>query len=231
MRTFSNLSMTLAAAVLATASFGAKAADYTLDFGDNGKYLDICSAFSNGSGAAVGCTNGAYLLQSYGDVAGAVDVTYSAPRINDGRSLRWWAEDYNNLFGVAWADSGDLNSRARIELKPLSPGAGITLTSFDLGAYYRTTRGTTVNIYAIGGSTPLYTFTGDVGDAFIAPTSFAVNVQSDNGLWIEWQDSAFNVGIDHIQFSTAAGPVPEPASVALMLAGLVGMGAMVRRRG
>lgn len=230
MRTFSNLSMTLAAAVVATASFGAKAADYTLDFGDNGEYLDICSAFSDGSGDAVGCTNGAYLLQTYGDVAGAVDVTYSAPSITD-RSLRWWAEDYNNLFGVAFADIGDFESRARIELKPLAAGEGITLTSFDLGAFYRGTQTTTVNIYAIGGSTPLYTFTGDVGDAFIAPTSFAVNVQSDNGLWIEWQDDAFNVGIDHIQFSTTAAAVPEPASVALILAGLVGIGAMVRRRG
>lgn len=231
MRTLPNLASMVAATSMTLLSLSAHAADYTLDFGENGVYLDICTSSSSGLGPAVSCNNSVYLSQSYGDVAGVVDVSYSAPRAGAPESLRWWADDYNTLFGVAWANGGDSNSRARIELKPLVPGSGITLTSFDLGAYPRVTRGTTVNIYAIGGSTPLYTYAGNVGDGFVAPTSFAVNVHSDNGLWIEWQDSAYNVGIDHIQFSTAAAPVPEPGSLALMLAGLIGVGAVVRRRG
>lgn len=229
MRTLTTLSTTLAAAALVLTSSQASA--LTLDFGETGAPL-ICSSSSDGLGSATACGDYGYLSQTYGDVASSVDVTYSAPRINDGRSLHWWSSSYNSLYGVAWADGGDGDSRARIELKPLASGSGITLTSFDLGAYPNTTRGTTVNIYAIGGGTPLYTFSGTVGSAGNTPTSFAVNIHSDNGLWIEWQDSAYNVGIDHISYSIVpnAAPVPEPETAALMLVGLIGVGAVARRR-
>ena len=229
MRTHFSLSTTLATAALVLASSQASA--LTLDFGEAGN-PSICSSTNDGLGAVGACGNGQYLSQTYGDVAGVVDVTYSAPRIGADRSLRWWDSAYNSLYGVAWADSGDLDSRARIELKPLASGSGITLTSFDLGAWPNTARGTTVNIYAIGGGAPIYTYSGNVGDAGSnTPTSFAVNIHSDTGLWIEWQDSAYNVGIDHINYNvTNVAAVPEPASMALMLAGLVGVGAVARRR-
>ena len=230
MRTFSALTTTLATATLIVASPGAHA--LTLDFGEAGS-PSICSSTSDGLGALTACGNFSYLAQTYGDVANTVDVTYSAPRINDSRSLRWWSTNYNSLYGVAWADNGDTDSRARIELKPLTVGEGVTLTGFDLGAYVDTSRFTTVNIYAIGGGAPLYTFAGNVGNAGTnTPTSFAVNIHSDNGLWIEWQDSAYNVGIDRITYSVGSNvpAVPEPASMALMLAGLAGVGAVARRR-
>ena len=188
----------------------------------------ICSNNANGSGAMVGCANNGYLNQGYGDVAGVLDVTYSQPTFaTPGLSLHWWDSSYNDLYGVAWADGGDTaSSHARIELKPLN-GGGVTLTSFDFGAYSDTTRGTYIDIYAIGGVTPLYTFSGNVG-AEATHTPFAVNVSSANGLWIDWQNSAYNVGIDNISFNVTA--VPEPQTYALMLGGLAVVGALARRR-
>lgn len=199
---------------------------YILDFGNGPTAPTICSSTPDGLGSAQACGNGSYLLQSYGDVAGSVDVGYSAPRVTDGRSLRWWSTDYNDLYGVLWADGGDSNSQARITITPLGGGV-VTLTHFDLGAWVTTTRGTTVNVFAVGNPTPLYTFSGNVG-AGSAHTSFDISVSSSTGLQLEWQDSAYNVGIDNVTFTV--GAVPEPSTAALMLAGLVACGAIARRR-
>lgn len=215
----------LALATLALAAGSSQA--YVLDFGNWPHDPSICSSTSDGLGATIACSNYAYILQSYGDVAGVVDVSYAAPRVvSDSRSLRWWAHSYNDLFGVLWADGGDGDSQARITLAPVGGGV-VTLTHFDLGAYSMTTRGTTVNVFEIGNATPLYTFSGNVG-ADSAHTSFDINVSSALGLQIEWQDSAFNVGIDNVTFTV--GAIPEPSTYALMLAGLLACGAIVKRR-
>lgn len=202
----------------------------SIDFGNGPSEPTICSDTPDGLGALVPCSTFAYLSQSYGDVAGVSDITYSAPRV-PGHSLEWWNTNYNTLYGVAFAEGGDSNSRARIEIKAVTTGTLVTLSAFDLGAYSNTTHGTTVNIYAIGGGVPLYTFVGNVGNSSNEPTHFAVNVSAVGGLWIEFQDNAYNVGIDNIQYAVAT--VPEPASVGLMLAGLLGIGALstARRRG
>jgi PEP-CTERM motif len=198
----------------------------TIDFG-SGPSPTICSSTANGAGPLVACGNGTYLSQSYGDVAGLVDVDFSAPRQPAPTSLRWWDTNYNNLQGVAWADSSDTNSQARIVIKAVDPTAAVTLQSFDMGAYSNTTRNTTINVYAIGGGTPLYTFAGAVGNSNISATNFTPNISVVGGLWLEWADSAYNVGIDNIRYTISA--VPEPTSALLMLAGVAGL-LMARRR-
>jgi hypothetical protein len=198
----------------------------TLDFG-NDPDPAVCSTTDDGLGAPIVCGNWGWLSQSYGDVAGVVDVTYSAPRLA-GRSLEWWADSYNNLWGVAFAPGSDADSQARIELLPVQPGDGVTLTGFDIGAYPNLTRDTTVNIFAVGGGPALFSYSGPVGDGAISATHFAVNVSSSTGLWIEWQDNAYNVGIDNIEYTVAA--IPEPASYALFALGLAAVGALRRAR-
>lgn len=199
-----------------------------LDFGQSGTPM-FCSSTADGLGAPIACANGSYFLQSYGDIASAVDVTYSAPRINDGRSLRWWAENYNDLYGVLWADSSDADSRARIEIKPLG-GKTVTLTHFDFGAFLNSTRDTTINVFAIGNPIALFTYAGPVGSGLMH-NGFDLNVSSTTGLRLEWKDSAFNVGVDNVTFTLdAVGAVPEPSTYALLLAGLAVCGAAARRR-
>jgi len=194
-----------------------------LDFDGAG----ICTSDASGMGAASNCNNSAYILQSYGDVAGVVDVSYAAPRYNDGRSLRWWADDYNNLHGVLWADGSDANSLARIDLTPGS-GQSVTLTHLDLGAWVNTTRNTTLTISDLNGNL-LYSYKGPVGDGSTSmPTSFNGSWSSASGIRIEWEDSAYNVGVDNITYNMA--PVPEPESYAMLVIGLAALGALARRR-
>jgi hypothetical protein len=203
----------------------------TIDFGSGPAVPTICTAAGGGTGPLIACANGSFISQSYGDVAGLVDVDYSAPRQLAATSLRWWDTGYNNLRGVAWADSSDANSLARIAIKAVDTTATVTLQSFDLGAYINSTRPTTVNVYAIGGGTPLYTFAGSVGNGSVSANSFTPNISVVGGLWLEWADSAYNVGIDNIQYTVSAvTPVPEPETVVLMLAGLAGLSLVVRRR-
>ena len=199
----------------------------TLDFGSGPTAPTICSRLIDGSGALAPCVDNGLVNQAYGDVAGVVDVTYySNPARAMPPSLHWWSENYNDLYGVLWAyEGGDAGSYARIELKPLG-SEGITLSGFDFGAYSNTRRGTFIDVYAISSTTPLFHYEGDVGSP-PNHTSFAVNVSSANGLWIDWQNSAYNVGIDNVTFSVQA--VPEPQTYALVLGGLGLLATVVRR--
>jgi len=201
----------------------------TLDFGNGPAAPTICSAAGNGQGALVGCTDSNYISQSYGDVAGVLDVVYHAPRIVGDRGLRWWASDYNGLFGVVWADGGDGNSQATIDLRPLA-GDSVALQGFDLGAYPDASRGTMVTVRDLVTDAVLFSFNGNVGTlpANQATHFTLAGVSSANGLRIQWQDSAYNVGIDNINFSV--GAVPEPGTWAMLAAGLLGLGAVARRR-
>jgi hypothetical protein len=212
------------ATVLLAAAAGAPA--LTLDFGTEAPAPTICTADLAGAGALTACGNSAPMSQTYGDVAGVVDVSYVDVNAPPDSSLLWWDTAYNDLYGVVWASGNDAVSHARIELKATEPGASVTLTGLDLGAWAFNTLNTTLNIYAIGGGAPLYSYSGPVGNGNGPATHFALDVSAVGGLWIEWQDSAYNVGIDNVEFSI--GAVPEPAPYALLLAGVAGMA--LRRR-
>lgn len=186
------------------------------------------------SGVACGstsCNNNSYVSQSYGDVAGSVDVSYVNVN-NPNLSLRWWDSNYNNLRGVLWADGSDASSWARIEIRSLT-GGNVTLNGFDFGAYFNTSRDTHIRITNIGGDSLFYSYSGPVGSTVNnSATAFVLgNVTAQGGLWIDWKNSAYNVGIDNIDYSvTATPPVPEPETYAMLMAGLGLVGFMARRR-
>jgi PEP-CTERM motif len=221
---------------LASLSFAiaTQASAATIDFGSAGQPA-ACAAARDGTGPLIACSDYSTISQTYGDIAGSVDVTYTALRPTGWASLSWWSSDYNNLFGVAFANGNDANSHARIEIKTLNAGDSINLASFALGAYSNAARNTAVNIYAIGSSIPLFAYLGSVGNpGDIAATNFAPNITVLGGLWLEWHDSAANVGIDSIRYdvipAAAIGAVPESSTWAMMLAGFGIVGAAMRRR-
>mgnify|MGYP000879189515 CR=1 FL=1 len=218
-----------ACTALGLAACLAPAQALTLDFGNGPLAPEICTNTGTGLGPLVGCTSGTYISQGYGDVAGVLDVVYDAPRISGDHSLRWWAEDYNNLYGVLWAEGGDANSQAVIDLHPLD-GNTVTLHGFDLGAYANTSRGTTLTVRDLASNALLFSHAGAVGSlpANLATHFTLSGVSSAHGLRIQWQDNAYNVGIDNISFSV--GAVPEPGTWAMLAAGLLALGWLARRR-
>lgn len=219
------------------AAFACSAQANVLDFGNGPDVPTICSATADGSGANVACNGYGYLNQSYGDIAGVVDVVYGQPRIDGNPSLHWWPDSYSNLYGVAWADSGDTNSKGVIDILPLA-GGRVVLDSFDLGVSDSAPLPTHLQVIDLATNSVLYSFDGNVG-AFPANLatnfSFGAGLASTGGLRIQWADSAYDVGIDNIAYRLAGQrdvvAIPEPQTWMLMLAGLVATGVLLRRRG
>lgn len=217
--------MKLLALLASLFSLSSPASAYLIDFGSSERPV-ACADNLAGLDALVVCFAGIAVNQSYGDVTDVVDVTYTD--LNDPtRSLVWWDTNYNNLFGVAIASGTNADSAARIDLVPAS-GLQVNLDSFRLGAYNQTTRGTNVAVLAIGNPTPLYVYSGVVGNGSVDSTLFDLGLSSASGITIAWSDSARDVGIDQISFTVT--PVPEPVAVALGAAAVGALGALVRRR-
>lgn len=195
----------------------AQAAEYTLTFDQAASCAQVAV-----------CGDGSRLSQANGDVSGVVDVTYIDVNNPTSDSLPWWNLFYNDLQGVVWANGSDAASHARIEIKSLNGGA-VTLHAMDFGAYSSTTRFTNIVVSALGGGTPLFTYAGNVGQLPAnTHTSFSPDVTAAGGIAIDWYDSAYNVGIDNVRFSVT--PVPEPQTLAMLLAGLGIVAAASRRR-
>jgi hypothetical protein len=189
-----------------------------------------CAAASTGIGPNIDCNNFSYINQSYGDTAN-VDVTYR-DLIRTGEALRWWNVGYNDLVGVAWGGTSDAPgaSWSRIELRPLN-GSVLTLNGFSLGAYSFTTRNSNVRVLELDTNNVLTDYgTLAIGFGATTHTDFLPADASSNGIAIEWRDSAYNVGIDNINFSVgpASGVIPEPSTFVLLAGGLAAM--VVRRK-
>lgn len=212
----------LASAILGV-SLAAPALADTLTFPDG-----ICSVNADGSGAMTACVSFSHVNQAHGDIAGVLDVKYeNANTVTHLESLQWWGAGYNNLPNAVFAGGGDSNSFARITLTPQS-GQTISLNGFDLGAYLHTTLGTHVRVWAVGGNS--YSFTGKVGElpADIATHFSFGDISSSEAIVIEYQNSAYNVGINNIEYTV--GAVPEPETYAMLLVGLTALGWLRRRR-
>lgn len=180
---------------------------------------NVCSNVADGGGAQLNCGNSSFLNQSYGDTA-QVNVTYRDMSASN-TTLRYWGPGYNNLPGVAWATGGDQSSLARVELLPLG-GLTLTLNSFAIGAYPAAIRGTNVRVLDLATNTILIDYGAQtVGTGNVAAV-FSPALASTSGLAIEWQNSAFNVGIGNIDFTLAGASTatPEPSTALLLIGGI-----------
>jgi hypothetical protein len=173
-------------------------------------------------------TAGAWISQTYGDVDGLVDVTYSyyePGRDTSSSTLQTYVSGYDDLSYVAWRGLQSGGDRAQVSLASVG-GSQVTLDSFDLGIW-SIGRGVpeTVTVYEIGQATPV--FTQQFSENNNIARTFSLGLTSTSGFVIEWS-SPWWVAIDNI--SSSAAPIPEPGTWALMLAGMLAVGAAVRRR-
>jgi hypothetical protein len=143
--------------------------------------------------------------------------------------LDFWNNNYGDLVKVAYAV--DPVSAAEIRFKP-DPGQTVRLVSFDLGSWPNVAR-TASFIRVIDDVTGvvLLNYTGtDLNIPGVGHKSYTPNISSANGLRLQF-GTDWNIGIDNILFEQpGTTAVPEPASLALLTAGLVPLGIAAWRR-
>jgi hypothetical protein len=186
---------------------------------------NICSLDASGIGAFQSCNSNAYINQGYGDTA-RVNVTYED--LTNSTSLSFWGSGYGDLTNVAYGGVSDAISWGRIEIAPLV-GQSITLNSFDLAAF---ATGMTSNVRVLDLSTGVLQDYGTVSISDSTHNTFSPGLTSFNGFAIEWKNSAYDVGIDNINFTdnTNSTNVPEPGSWWLPASGACTMAWLARRR-
>lgn len=193
--------------------------------------LDFSGAICGATGT-VACSNYSDIGQTYGDIAGVLDVSHRSVVAATGATheafLKYWNTGYSDLTGVAWGGNDQTGYYSEMSF---TPGAGqqVTLNGFDFGDYADRNYGSAVSIFDLGGA--LLWSSGSFNPGVTA-THFEPTVSSSSGLVLRWGPDGYDVGIDNIQLTVGTAvtaPVPEPETWALMLAGL-GVTGLVRRR-
>jgi hypothetical protein len=215
------LTLALAAAQASSAS----AAIFTLDFQGN-----VCVGLA-------ACANGLAFDQSYGDVAGQLDVGYvsrdaagnSAVSAGASGTVRYWDTAYGDLSGVAW---GGFSAAGGVPEITFTPAAGfkIRLLDLDIAGWPNTNRSTEVRVYDLSfnslGTTGTITAPG-VGHLAVDLSAF----ESTQGLRLQWGPDGFNGGIDNLRFEVTPTSiaVPAPGSLLALATALLAFGGLRRR--
>ena len=165
-------------------------------------------------------TSGEAISSNYGSIPGQLTVTLAS---QGGGSLFFWPGDYSGR-PAAYA-----NSTSAIGVVTLTPSAGysVTLSSFFLGGWPNSNRDIAYSVDNLGtvgiDLGPVNATVPGVGGLIVSP-----NITSATGIRISFGPDGFNGGINNIVFSVSS--VPEPQSIALLLAGLLVVGGAARRR-
>lgn len=190
-----------------------QAAVVTLDF-------DAALACTGGP-----CINGSAISDSYGDNA-SLNFSWTGSSSNGGPAdadANWWDADYGSLRGVAWGGNSS-NGVLRVIIEGLG-GTTLSGIAFDYAGWPNTDRSVFVTVRSLDLST-VYAST-----TLTAPGTGFLNANACCGAFsafvLDFGPDGFNAGIDNLTIDYTPGTaVSEPASLALMLAALGGLGLM-----
>jgi len=199
--------------------------------------LDFTGAICGADGDQA-CGNGLQIGQDYGDTAGVIDLSYRTVLVSTGETaqpfVKYWGTGYGDLPNVIWAGTDATGFQGEIIFTPAA-GYEVALLGFDFGCYLNRTSCQTLNygIESLGGT---------VIDAGALPTLYpghgtlALNaLYFSDGIKLVWGPDSYDAGLANIAFDvrliddTPTPVVPEPASWAMMIAGLGIVGSVLRR--
>jgi PEP-CTERM motif len=192
--------------------------------------------FSNACGGI--CAPYDTISQSYGDIAGVLDISYRSV-VSNGSTVTagaayFWSTGYGDLSDVIWGAQG---GTLEIAFTLLAPNKQIVFNSVDYATYGGLAVQTQLALFSSANAGNLYlplipssalTAQG-AGHATWAP-----NLSSANGFILHFGSDAFNAAIDNLTFTISnvnvSSPVPEPATWLSMILGFGLVGAAARRR-
>jgi hypothetical protein len=191
--------------------------------------------FDNACGGI--CADGDTVSQSYGDIAGLLDISYRSVAAQGSNtsvgSVRYWGTGYGDLNGVVW---GAENATMEIAFQLLAPGKVLTLNSVSFAAWGGANVGTMLSLYAPGsiGFGPSLISTGGVNALGEGHSVWTPNYSSTGGFIFHFGPDGYFGGIDNLTFTVsdinAVTPVPEAATWLSMILGFGVVGAAMRRR-
>jgi hypothetical protein len=217
----------MAVAALTVLAPRADAATFVLDFSDA-----TC-------GGGFACANYQPIDQTYGDIAGLLDVRtryeltadFDAP----GRGVLFTGVYFAGGDKVAVGGVTDDSGVPEIQLIPLN-GATVKLLQVRLVPAGSFRRDSEARVIDLGGRLPDVA-SGRFGVEISAPKILNYDFASAQGVSFRWGPNAINVGVDSITFEVTAPPpppggraVPEPSVWALLIAGFGAVGGLLRRR-
>ena len=175
------------------------------------------------------CTNNGTIDQSYGDTAN-LDVNYFSLVGATRTQAFYYERGFGDLEGVLYAGNGSATSQGQIVFTA-STGFELSLLSFDAGCFAGNANCRNFDWSVFDGSGQIAAGSGSTG----YPTHTAVNLGTGYSQQLVLNfGTGDNVGLDNIRFdirpSAAVPSVPEPASWAMMIAGVGGIGGALRRR-
>ena len=170
------------------------------------------------------CSNGRVISQSYGDLVG-VDVIYDTDMTTpEYTEWQYWDTAYSALTDIAYAQDG-----ATISFYSLGDFE-VSLSGLDLGAWPNSDRQLGFAIFDLNGNVEVFN-SGLVTVLGTVASSFTFDLSSTLALQIRFFGDVFNGGVDNIVYDAVpTSTIPLPASALLLAGGLVGLGALRRRR-